>query len=207
MRSEALVNLMARFVSRINAETLLKRARERSGVTAADLTAGDIASLFQSMKPGLDLFVHDPGQREELYRALRGGQPAVESEEFTVKSEADINLVRGRIGQMVRDLGGDPFIVQKVMTAVSELSRNMLRYAERGTVHVDPLDPPKVGLHVIARDQGPGIPTPVVQQILAGSYRSRTGLGKGIAGVKRLANSFRLDTGPLGTCVDVEFQL
>ena len=56
-----------------------------------------------------------------------------------------------------------------------------------------------------ASDRGPGIPD--VELVLSGRYRSRTGLGKGLLGVKRLANKFEIDSGPTGTRVEAEIAL
>ena len=39
---------------------------------------------------------------------------------------------------------------------------------------------------------------------MAGKYKSRTGLGAGILGVKRLGSHFEIQTGPTGTRIRVE---
>ena len=57
-------------------------------------------------------------------------------------------------------------------------------------------------VHVEARDQGPGIGN--LEEILGGRYKSRSGLGLGILGTKRLADQFRIDSSPAGTRVEVE---
>ena len=49
---------------------------------------------------------------------------------------------------------------------------------------------------------GPGITN--LDEILAGRYRSRSGLGLGILGTKRLADRFSIDSKPTGTHVEVE---
>ena len=64
------------------------------------------------------------------------------------------------------------------------------------------LDPGPVRTIFSARDQGPGIAN--LADILAGRYRSRSGLGLGILGTKRLADRFAIDTKPTGTHVEVE---
>ena len=43
--------------------------------------------------------------------------------------------------------------------------------------------------------------------MLSGRYRSRTGLGKGLLGVKKLSTRFDLETGPSGTRVEAEIAL
>ena len=56
---------------------------------------------------------------------------------------------------------------------------------------------------IIAQDQGPGIAQ--IDVILAGEYRSRTGLGRGILGAKKLADHFDIQTGPSGTTITLGF--
>lgn len=58
---------------------------------------------------------------------------------------------------------------------------------------------------LIAEDQGPGIPH--LDQVLAGQYRSKTGLGRGLLGVKRLMQQFRAKTGAKGTRIEAEATL
>jgi serine/threonine-protein kinase RsbT len=57
-------------------------------------------------------------------------------------------------------------------------------------------------MQIRARDYGTGIKN--LDHVLSGAYQSRTGLGKGILGVKRLAQNFQIKTGPTGTDVRVE---
>jgi len=60
-------------------------------------------------------------------------------------------------------------------------------------------------VRVVVSDQGPGISN--VDEIFAGLYRSKTGLGRGLAGVKKLASRFKLNTSPRGTTVEFEIGL
>jgi serine/threonine-protein kinase RsbT len=58
---------------------------------------------------------------------------------------------------------------------------------------------------MVASDDGPGIAN--LDEIMAGRYRSRTGLGLGLLGSKRLSDSFDIQTSARGTCVTVEVRL
>ena len=49
-------------------------------------------------------------------------------------------------------------------------------------------------------DSGPGIPN--LSEILDGKYVSRTGLGKGIIGTRRLMDHFEITSSPDGTMVE-----
>jgi serine/threonine-protein kinase RsbT len=58
---------------------------------------------------------------------------------------------------------------------------------------------------VRAADSGPGISN--LEQVLTGAYRSKTGLGRGLLGTKRLADKFGVATGASGTTVVAEVGL
>lgn len=82
----------------------------------------------------------------------------------------------------------------KIATVVSELARNIVAYAGKGTITLEVVAEPRVGIRISARDDGPGIAD--VAHILSGKYKSRTGMGLGIVGSKRLVDRFEIDSGP-----------
>jgi signal transduction histidine kinase len=57
-------------------------------------------------------------------------------------------------------------------------------------------------LTVRIADEGPGMAD--LEAVLAGRYRSETGLGLGIAGTRRLADVFDIKSGPSGTTVTIK---
>ena len=73
----------------------------------------------------------------------------------------------------------------RIATAVSEIVRNAFRYAGGGRV-LFALDADRrpQQLVVTVSDDGPGIPD--LDAVLEGRYRSRTGMGRGLAGARRL---------------------
>jgi serine/threonine-protein kinase RsbT len=95
--------------------------------------------------------------------------------------------------------------VQRAATAVSELARNIVSYTPGGRLKLEPIAGTPPRLRIIARDQGPGIPH--LPDVLSGKYRSKTGLGRGLRGVKELTASFDIQTGPAGTTVTAEVLL
>src|ERR1700722_11419332 len=87
----------------------------------------------------------------------------------------------------------------RLATAASELARNAFRYASNGAVEFLVGDGvPQVFL-ISVSDSGPGIPN--LSQILDGHYVSKTGLGKGLIGTKRLMDQFEITSSPSGTLV------
>src|SRR3984957_8429328 len=87
----------------------------------------------------------------------------------------------------------------RLATAASELARNAFRYASNGAVEFLVGDGvPQVFL-ISVSDSGPGIPN--LSQILDGHYVSKTGLGRGLIGTKRLMDQFEITSSPSGTLV------
>ena len=62
----------------------------------------------------------------------------------------------------------------KIVTAVSELSRNIYAYAGSGEIELSALDSGQPGLQIVARDRGPGIPN--LDEVLSGTFQSKSGL-------------------------------
>ncbi|GEM_PF-5538011 len=83
----------------------------------------------------------------------------------------------------------------KIATAVSELARNVWSYAGRGGIEIAPVDGDRRSIAIEARDSSPGIRD--VETVLSGRYRSKTGLGLGLAGCRRrmdgISSRFTLD--------------
>jgi signal transduction histidine kinase/CheY-like chemotaxis protein len=86
----------------------------------------------------------------------------------------------------------------RLATAASELARNAFRYASNGAVEFSVRSKPQIFV-ISVTDSGPGIAN--LPDILDGKYVSRTGLGKGIFGTKRLMDYFEIDSSPDGTRV------
>jgi serine/threonine-protein kinase RsbT len=78
-------------------------------------------------------------------------------------------------------------------------------YAGTGRIELEVVKVPTTRILIRAADNGPGIPN--LQEILSGRYRSKTGLGKGLIGTKRLADRFDVSTGAAGTVVVAEILL
>jgi len=133
-------------------------------------------------------------------------QPSEESNDelvVPVRAEADLNHVRMVARETCTLVGVRGYNGQKVVTAVSELARNIARYAGGGEIRFR-IDTTVGRIVIVAQDKGPGIPN--LDEILAGQYRSRTGLGRGILGAKALADHFDIKTGVGGTRVALEFK-
>ncbi len=137
----------------------------------------------------------------ELTRLVSGDQP-VEAIELELRVESDIARARLAARDLCQALGSSPLAVQKLVTVVSELARNMVIYAGGGALTIRKTEDGRRSVFIAARDHGPGIAN--LDEILAGRYRSRTGLGLGILGTKRLADRFTIASSTAGTTIELE---
>lgn len=79
--------------------------------------------------------------------------------------------------------------VTVIATAIMEVARNVLKYAQRGDLMLHLIQKRgRLGLAVVARDKGPGIPD--LTRAL------RDGKGLGLATVRRLMDEFRVRSEP-----------
>lgn len=88
-----------------------------------------------------------------------------------------------------------------VVTAISELARNALLFADGGDIMVGLIrDGSRHGVVVIATDRGPGIAD--ITRALQDGFSSAGRLGLGLPGVKRLMDDFEITSAPgAGTTV------
>jgi signal transduction histidine kinase/CheY-like chemotaxis protein len=110
----------------------------------------------------------------------------------------DVVNARQRARSIAEALGFDHHDQIRIATATSEIARNAFRYARGGAVSFE-VDPDRSLFIVSVSDKGTGIPH--LDRVIAGSYRSTTGMGMGILGTKRLMDDFSIETGSAGTTV------
>jgi serine/threonine-protein kinase RsbT len=82
----------------------------------------------------------------------------------------------------------------KLVTAASELARNTLIYGGGGTMQLEWLNGPRLGVRLTFVDHGPGIAN--IDLALRDGFTTGTGLGLGLGGSKRLVNEFEIDSKP-----------
>ncbi len=125
------------------------------------------------------------------------------SELLEVRSDDDVVRAR-RLAREVAIGAGLRLVDQtKLITAVSELARNMTRYAGGGQMELSLVrDGGRRGVQATFADQGPGIED--VERAMRNGFTTGNGLGLGLGGAKRLVHEFRIDTSPgHGTTVTV----
>ena len=109
----------------------------------------------------------------------------------------DVVVARQRGRTLARAMGFSPSDATLVAAAISELARNIVKYADRGELLIGKDDDGM--LFVVARDQGPGIAD--VESAMQPGYSTSGGLGMGLPGVKRIADSFEIVSNSHGTTV------
>jgi serine/threonine-protein kinase RsbT len=115
------------------------------------------------------------------------------SESMELRSSEDIVMVRQAVRKMAVGLGFGLVDQTKVVTASSELARNMINYGGGGTVHLEVVqNERRSGLRLVFEDQGPGIPD--IELALKDGYTSGQGMGLGLGGAKRLSHEFEIQS-------------
>jgi signal transduction histidine kinase/CheY-like chemotaxis protein len=119
--------------------------------------------------------------------------------------EQDVVLARQRARTIAELIGFDTNNQSRLATAVSEIARNAFVYAGGGEVRFifEEHHRPQV-FEIIVSDKGPGIER--LDSILDGRYTSRTGMGLGIVGTRRLMDIFNVET-KIGSGTIVTFGL
>lgn len=112
-----------------------------------------------------------------------------------VRLEQDVVLARQTARKLATECGMRLVDLTKMVTAVSELARNTVVYGGGGDMDWEILDDHgRVGLRLLFRDEGPGIPD--LKLAMTDGWTSGGGLGLGLTGAKRLVDEFELDTAP-----------
>ncbi len=120
--------------------------------------------------------------------------------------EEDIVLARQEGRALAKTLGFGLVDQSRIATAISELARNVIRYAVRGEVILRSVTAAdgsgRRGLEVEVADSGPGIVD--TDAAMRDGYTTGGGLGMGLPGTKRLMDDFSLVTAPgQGTIVTI----
>lgn len=109
-----------------------------------------------------------------------------------IDREQDIVLARQRARELAALLGLDGQDQARVATAVSELARNSFQYANSGQVQYFVTSGAEPELAIRISDHGPGIAS--LDDVLNGRYVSKTGMGLGIVGARRLMDRFEIES-------------
>jgi len=117
----------------------------------------------------------------------------IRHERLTVTTNDAVVNVRQTVREFAVDVKLSLVDQTKLITAASELARNMVVYGGGGTVLLEQVENDgHQGVRATFEDQGPGIPD--VALAMRDGYTSGGGLGLGLGGAKRLVQDFELRT-------------
>ncbi|MGI9330576.1 MAG: anti-sigma regulatory factor [Gammaproteobacteria bacterium] len=112
-----------------------------------------------------------------------------------IRSEMDLRRVVLESTLYSQEAGFDEAPSRMIATAVSELGRNILKYAGSGDFLLRRVKRPSGhGIEMQVSDHGPGIPD--TEQAMQDNFSSGGTLGMGLPGVKRMMDEFTLESAP-----------
>jgi serine/threonine-protein kinase RsbT len=110
---------------------------------------------------------------------------------MSVYREQDVVPFRNRLKEYAVRIGMSLLNQTKVITAASELVRNMLKYANGGEVYIEVISKGRDnGIRLRFEDKGPGISD--IKEAMKDGFSSGKSLGLGLPGTKRLVNEFEI---------------
>ena len=114
-------------------------------------------------------------------------------EEALIIREQDVVPLRNRVKEYGVKMGMSILNQTKLITATSELVRNLLKYGGGGKVIIESVSNGRDnGVRVTFIDNGPGIAD--VSLAMKDGYSTGKSLGLGLPGTKRLVNEFDIKT-------------
>jgi serine/threonine-protein kinase RsbT len=121
-----------------------------------------------------------------------------------IDSDQDVVFARQKGRGMANEIGFTSGGATLIATAISELARNIVSYARKGEIMLKEIHgSSRVGILVIASDDGPGIAD--IRQALRDGFSTSGSLGLGLPGVRRLMDEFEITSQPgQGTTVAVK---
>lgn len=114
-------------------------------------------------------------------------------EDVAISREQDVVPFRNKVKEAAVKIGMGILNQTKLITAASELVRNLLKYGGGGVVGIESInDGRQPGIRLIFSDKGPGIAD--VDLAMKDGYSTGKSLGLGLPGTKRLVNEFNIQS-------------
>jgi RNA polymerase sigma factor (sigma-70 family) len=108
-----------------------------------------------------------------------------------IQTDADVVTARKQGRELAAQAGFSATELTVIATAISEVARNIVMFAERGEIVVSLVgDDGRQGVTVVARDSGPGIPD--LDRAVQDGYSGYGGMGLGLPGSRRLMDEFEI---------------
>jgi serine/threonine-protein kinase RsbT len=131
-------------------------------------------------------------QTDSRGAAMTTGGPALS---LPLRSSEDVVRMRQVVREQCVRQGFSLVDQTKLVTAASELARNVIDYGGGGEVAVELASQSlRKGVKLVFSDQGPGIPD--IDLALKDGHTTGNGLGLGLGGAKRLSSEFHIESKP-----------
>ena len=112
---------------------------------------------------------------------------------LAIRSSEDIVRMRQLVREHAVGQGFSLVEQTKIVTAASELARNIINYGGGGEMKLQPLaEGVRKGLRLVFSDKGPGIPD--IELAMKDGYTTGGGMGLGLGGAKRLSSEFAIES-------------
>ncbi len=127
----------------------------------------------------------------------------ITKQSMLIQQDQDVVPFRNRVKEYAVKIKMGLVNQTKLITAASELVRNMLKYGRGGKVLIELVSKGRdMGVRLVFVDQGPGIPD--IELAMKDGYSTGKSLGLGLPGTKRLVNEFNIKSEVgVGTTVSV----
>jgi len=124
------------------------------------------------------------------------------SQTIKIVVEDDIVTARAAGREMARELGFGVANQTRLATSISELTRNVIRYADNGICRItDGSTPETAKILVSVEDHGPGIDD--IETAMQDGFSTGPGLGAGLPGTKRLVQEMSIESEPGHTVISI----
>ena len=123
--------------------------------------------------------------------------------EVPISTDEDVIMARQRVRSVAQQLGFSLLDQTRLVTAASELGRNIVVHSKGGGMTVRQLEEEgKQGVEIIFSDTGPGIAD--IEQAMTEGYSTAGSMGLGLKGASRLVDDFHIASSPgAGTKVTI----
>jgi serine/threonine-protein kinase RsbT len=112
---------------------------------------------------------------------------------LAIRTSEDIVRMRQAVREQAIAQGFTLVDQTKIVTAASELARNILNYAKEGELTIEPVaNGVRKGLKLVFSDNGPGIAD--IALAMKDGYTTGGGMGLGLGGSKRLSSEFAIES-------------
>lgn len=122
-----------------------------------------------------------------------------------IQRDSDVVTARRFGRDMAKTIGFGTADQTRLATAISELTRNVIKYAGEGECTIfNESDTTHNRIRVIVEDHGPGIPD--IEEAMEDGYTTGGTLGAGLPGTRRLVSEFNIESKPGLTRVEIAME-